>query len=45
MDPVGDLEFENLDGLGEENPHGEGMIDISPQRPRREIKVPLRFRE
>jgi len=45
MDPVGDLEFENLEGLGEENPHREERVDIPPQRPRREIKVPLRFRE
>jgi len=45
MDPVGDLEFENLEGLGEENPHREERVDIPPQRPRREITVPLRFRE
>jgi hypothetical protein len=45
MDPVGDREFMNLDGLGEEDLHGEERVNIPLQRPRREIKVPLRFRE
>ena len=38
--PEDNLEFVNLDGLGEEDPDWDGRDEVPQPRPRREIKLP-----
>ena len=43
--PEDNLEFVNLDGLGEEDPDWDGRDEVPQPRPRREIKLPGRYRD